>query len=338
MTIVYAVIIFAILIFVHELGHFATAKIFGVKVNEFAIGMGPALFKKQRGETLYSVRAIPIGGYCSLEGQDEDSPDEKSFHKKPAWQRAIILAAGSLMNVVLAIIILSSILLAMGYPSTTIEQVSEGSPAEAAGLMAGDRILSIEGVNIQSWDEIPVAVGERQPGEEVTLSISREGAILTLNTGTYAGEDGRTVMGITPAFEKKPFRSLLDGTKSTWNMTVSMMDILKQLFTGEVPATELTGPVGIVYMVGDTAKMGVSYVAYLGALISLNLAIINLLPFPALDGGRLVFLAIRKVTGKVITDEIESKIHIIGIILLFGLMIFVTWQDILRFIVPHFGG
>jgi regulator of sigma E protease len=338
MTIIYALIIFAILIFVHELGHFATAKFFGVKVNEFAIGMGPAFFKKERGETTYSLRAIPIGGFCSLEGQDEDSPDEKAFHRKPAWQRAIILAAGSLMNVVLAVLILGAILFSLGYPSTTIEQVSPNSPAQEAGLIAGDRILAIEGISINRWEEIPLAVGNREPGEKVTLEISRSGAILTVITGTTTGEDGRTVMGIAPAFEKKPFRALWDGAKSTWNMTVSMIDILKQLFTGEVPATELTGPVGIVYMVGDTAKMGASYVAYLGALISLNLAIINLLPFPALDGGRLLFLAIRKVTGKIITDEIESKIHIIGIVLLFGLMIFVTWQDILRFILPHFGG
>lgn len=337
MTIVYSIIVFAVLILVHELGHFATAKMFGVKVNEFALGMGPVLLKKQKGETQYSLRAVPIGGFCAMEGEDEDSDDERAFNRKPAWQRAIILAAGSTMNVILTIIILGGILFSIGQPSTVVDQVFPGSPAEASGLIQGDRIVAIESIKINEWEDITLAIGEIEPDQNIEIDLVRDREELTIVSSTYLSEDGRTVVGITPTFVKNPGQALSGGFKSTWTMFVSMIDILKQLFTGNIPATDLTGPVGIVYMVGDSAKMGASYVAYLAALISLNLAIINMLPLPALDGGRLVFLVIRKISGKRVTDSMEAKVHMIGIFLLLALMVFVTWQDIIRFIVPGFG-
>jgi regulator of sigma E protease len=338
MTLVYSLIVFAVLIFVHELGHFITAKMFGVKVNEFALGMGPVLLKKQKGETQYSLRAVPIGGFCAMEGEDEDSGDERAFNQKPSWQRAIILAAGSTMNVILAIVILSAILFSIGQPSTVVDEVFTGSPAEVSGIIAGDRIVAIENQEIDKWDDITLAIGDIEPEQNIVIQVVRDRQEVTINSSTYQSEDGRTVVGITPTFVKNPGRSLVDGVKSTWAMLVSMVDILKQLFTGDIPATDLTGPVGIVYMVGDSAKLGTSYVAYLAALISLNLAIINMLPLPALDGGRLLFLVIRKISGKRVTDKMEAKVHMIGIILLLALMVYVTWQDIIRFIVPGFGG
>lgn len=333
MTIVYALIIFAILILVHELGHFITAKLFDVKVNEFALGMGPALYKKQGKETVFSVRAVPIGGFCSMEGENEDSLDERAFNKKSPGKRAVILAAGSFMNIILAVVIFSLILFSLGYAQTTLSGVKDGSPAETAGLMAGDKIVSVDGKAIKKWEEVVGIVTSKEPGSDITLGVKRNGETLSIETSTYL-EDGRTVMGVTAKVGKNPARALIDGTKSTFVMAFSMLDILKQLITGDVAATELTGPVGIVYLVGDSAKMGLYYVMYLAALISLNLAIINLLPFPALDGGRLVFLVIRKVTGRAITDDIEAKVHIVGLMLLMALMVYVTWQDILRFILP----
>ncbi len=338
MTIVYSLIVFAVLILVHELGHFATAKMFGVKVNEFALGMGPALLKKQIGETQYSLRAVPIGGFCSMEGEDEDSQDQRAFNRKPSWQRAIILSAGSIMNVVLTVIILAVILFSIGQPSTVVDQVFPGSPAESSGILSGDRIVAIENTKIDKWDDITLAIGEIEADQEIEIDIVRDREELTIKSSTYKSEDGRTVVGITPTFVRNPGQALVDGVKSTGTMFVSMIDILKQLFTGNIPPTDLTGPVGIVYMVGDSAKLGASYVAYLAALISLNLAIINMLPLPALDGGRLIFLVIRKISGKRVTDKMEAKVHMIGIILLLALMVFVTWQDIIRFIVPGFGG
>lgn len=337
-TLIYSVIVFAVLIFVHELGHFLTAKAIGVKVNEFALGMGPVLFKKQAGETQYSLRLVPIGGFCAMEGEDEDSDDERAFNKKPAWQRAIVLAAGSLMNAVLTVVILAVLLFAAGYPTNVISEVSPESPAAVAGILPGDEILDINGSEIKQWDDIYTIIGVLQPGTDISISIERNGRPMVLESETVASEDGRTIIGVKPVTEKRPFAAIGDGFKATLTMAAAMADILKQLFTGNVAASDLTGPVGIVYMVGDSAKMGIQYVAYLAALISLNLAMINLLPFPALDGGRLLFLIIRKITGKAITDKVEANIHTAGILLLFTLMIYVTWNDILRFIVPILGG
>lgn len=336
MTFIYAVIIFCLLIFVHEFGHFITAKLCGIKVNEFAIGMGPAFFQRQKGETLYSLRVFPIGGFCAMEGEDEDSEDERAFNNQPAWQRAIVLAAGSIMNLLTAIVLMIIIAFYMGQATTTIDVVQDGSPAYEAGIMAGDEIVMINGDEIGEWTDLQTIVGENG-GEEITFTVLRDGAETDIAvTPQYDEEAGRSLVGVTPQMARNPVKAVGTGIQNTWDMTVMMYDLIGQLFTGDVSAKELSGPVGIVYVVNDSAKMGFIYVVYLAALLSLNLAVINLLPFPALDGGRLIFLLIRKITGKRVTDEMEGKIHFIGILLLFALMIYVTWNDIIRFIVPLF--
>lgn len=336
MTLIYAVLIFCLLIFVHEFGHFVTAKLCGIKVNEFAIGMGPAIFKKQKGETLYSVRVFPIGGFCAMEGEDEDSEDERAFNNQPAWQRAIVLAAGSIMNLLTAVILMIIIAFYMGQATTTIDAVQEGSPAYEAGIMAGDEVIGIDGKTIDEWIDLQTIVGENE-GEAVTFTVLRDGSQTDISvTPEYDKEAGRSLVGVTPTMARNPVKAVGTGITNTWDMTVMMYDLIGQLFTGDVSAKELSGPVGIVYVVNDSAKMGFIYVVYLAALLSLNLAVINLLPFPALDGGRLLFLVIRKITGKRVTDEMEGKIHFIGIMLLLALMVYVTWNDIIRFIVPIF--
>ena len=178
MIVVYTIIILSALIFVHELGHFWAAKLSGVKVNEFALGMGPALFKRQKGETLYALRVFPIGGYCALEGQDGDSEDDKSFDKKPARIRAIILAAGSLMNVALAVLIMSCIIFFAGTSlTTTLATVTEGSPASAAGLLPGDKIISIDGVEIKEWKDVTREITGAEKSS-VIIRIERSGSEL----------------------------------------------------------------------------------------------------------------------------------------------------------------
>lgn len=336
MTLIYAVLIFCLLIFVHEFGHFVTAKLCGIKVNEFAIGMGPALFKKQKGETLYSVRAFPIGGFCAMEGEDEDSEDERAFNNQPAWQRAIVLAAGSIMNLLTAIILMIIIAFYMGQATTTIDVVQQDSPAYEAGIMAGDEVVAINGSDIDEWTDLQTIVGENE-GDALTFTVLRGGTETDITvTPQYDKEAGRSLVGVTPTMARNPVKAVGTGISNTWDMTVMMYDLIGQLFTGDVSAKELSGPVGIVYVVNDSAKMGLIYVVYLAALLSLNLAVINLLPFPALDGGRLLFLVIRKITGKRVTDEMEGKIHFIGIMLLLALMVYVTWNDIIRFILPIF--
>lgn len=336
MTIIYAIIIFCVLIFVHEFGHFIAAKACGVKVNEFAIGMGPAFFKRQKGETQYSLRVFPIGGFCAMEGEDEDSEDERAFNNKPAWQRACVLAAGPLMNVLTAMLLLIVIATWSGQPTTTVNQVLDGSPAHEAGIQAGDTILSVDDKEIEEWNDLLTAVGQTS-ADTVSMEVLRDGNTLTIESRVeYDKEAQRNKVGIAPAVTHNVIKGTISGVKNTGTMTVMMYDILKKLITGKVSVKELSGPVGIVYAVNDSARAGVIYVVYLSALLSLNLAVMNLLPFPALDGGRLLFLVIRKITGRHITDEMEGKIHFVGIMLLLLLMVYVTWNDIVRFIMPIF--
>lgn len=333
MTLVYAIIMFCILIFIHEFGHFIVAKACGVKVNEFALGMGPAIFKKQKGETLYALRAIPIGGYCAMEGEDEESEDERAFNNKKAWQKALIVVAGAAMNFILCVVIMIGISTFSGTPTTTIGELTADGPAKAAGLKTGDQIVRIDDTEINEWTDITTAIGEGS--ESVKIAIIRDGQEMTITSETVE-EEGRLIIGILPERDHGFFLGIKKGIESTWDMTVMMVDTFRMLFSGEVSVKELSGPVGIVYVVNDTAKMGIMYLFYLTALISLNLAIVNMLPLPALDGGRLLMIIIRKITGKAITDEMEGKIHFIGIMLLFALMIYVTWNDIIRFILPIF--
>ncbi len=336
MTIIYAILIFCLLIFVHEFGHFITAKACGVKVNEFAIGMGPAFYKKQKGETLYALRVFPIGGYCAMEGEDEDSEDPRAFNNQPAWQRAIVLAAGSLMNLLTCVVLLIIIAFIAGQATTTLDKVEPGSAADKAGLLAGDQIVMIDDQKVDEWNDIIQDIGYTKE-DEVEITVLRDGEETQIAVKPeYNEEQKRNMIGITPTTERHFFPSIGAGIKNTGSMTVMMYTTLKQLFTGEVSVKELSGPVGIVYAVNVTAKSGAIYVVYLAALLSLNLAIINLLPLPALDGGRLLFLVIRKITGKRVTDEMEGRIHFIGIMLLFMLMIYVTFNDVIRFIVPIF--
>jgi regulator of sigma E protease len=371
--IVYAILIFALLIFVHEFGHLITAKSVGIKVKEFAIGMGPRLWSTQRGETRYSVRPFPIGGFCAMEGEDEDSDDPRAFNNRPAPARALVLVAGSGMNILLAVLMLSVLIFANGEPQPRVDTLTENSPAAEAGLKPGDEIIAINGEKVTSWAEIsgalskaanagpaapvtgptagaadPAAAGQNPaPGAEeqtahapppqVNLLVRHEdGTEQSISTGMYEDDDGAYRVGVTPVMAHGPsffFRSFKLGGEATWNMAKMMYRVLGELFTGRVGIDTLTGPVGIVKAVGDTAKIGGGYVVELAALISLNLGIVNLLPLPALDGGRILFLVIRLFTGRRVSDALEARIHTIGILALFALMGYITLIDVNRFII-----
>lgn len=334
MTIIYALLIICVLIFFHELGHFMAAKACGVKVNEFAIGMGPKVLKKQKGETLYSVRAFPLGGFCAMEGEDEDSQDERAFNRKSVWKKAIIIVAGAAMNLIIAIILMIAVNYMNGVPTTTISQVEENSPAYTAGIQKGDKILSINDKKINSWDDVQ-AVKNAVNTRELNIKVQRKDTELNIKT-TLKENDRNKIIGIVPVSEKNIVKAIANGPSATWNMAKSMYSGLYSLITGKVSAKELSGPVGIVYLINKGISRGFATVLYLTSLISLNLAIINMLPLPALDGGRLLMVIIRRLTGKAISSKMEGVIHAVGLGLLLLLTIYVTWNDIVRFIVPIF--
>ena len=336
MTIIYALIMVCILIFVHELGHFIAAKACGVKVNEFALGMGPAIYQRKKGETTYSLRIIPMGGYCAMEGEDEESTDERAFNNQPALQKSIILVAGAAMNVLTAVILMIVVTFCSGVPTTTIGHVIEHSPAEAAGIMAKDKIVRVDDTIVDNWDQFTHYVDDKNKGDVIKVTVERGGKDVLIPVEIAAQKSGDKYIGINAYSEKYKAAALIEGPKATWDMTKDMFSILRDLVSGDVSAKELSGPVGIVYMVDKSASAGIITFIYFMALISLNLAVVNLLPFPALDGGRLIFVIIRKVTGKAITDNMEAVVHMVGMVCLLALMLYVTWQDILRFIVPIF--
>lgn len=331
-TIIYAVIIFCILILIHELGHFVAAKSVGVRVNEFSLGMGPLLFQFARGETQYSLRAFPVGGFCRMEGEDQESKDDKAFNNKPIWARAVVVIAGSFMNLIMAILILAGIAMAVGVATNGIAQVEPGSPAALAGIVPGDKIVRIEGEKVSNFRDVARMVSTSQK-EAISLEIQRNKETLAIKTGVIKDDTGRTIIGIKPEITKSPGAALQTGAANTFSMARQMLAYLGQLFTGRGSMEDLVGPVGIVTMIGDQARIGFLNLLNLTALISLNLAIVNMLPLPALDGGRLLFLVIRLFTGKAVSDKVEGQIHMTGMILLLVLMVYILIQDMFRFVI-----
>ena len=336
-TAILAILLFCIMIFPHELGHFIAARRVGVKVNEFAFGMGPAIWKKQGPETLYSIRLFPVGGFCAMEGEDEDSNEPRAFGNKKPWQKIVVLAAGSFMNIICAIVIMSLVIGIMGFTTTVVGQVTEDLPAKAAGILEGDKLLKIDDTEIEQWTDVSKAL-QASGGEEVVVTLERDKQVETVSIVPQLteGVDAQGnpaqgyVLGVTCKISHNPFMAVVDSAQSTWNMTKMMFSALGQLFTGKAGVDELSGPVGMINMVSQTTEYGFWYYGFLTALICVNLAIINLLPLPALDGGRIIFVIYTMITGKTVSEKVEGAIHMVGMVLLLALMVFVTMNDITR--------
>lgn len=349
MYVIIAIIIFGVLIAIHEFGHFVAAKCCGVKVNEFAIGMGPAIWKKQKGETLYALRILPIGGYCAMEAEDEASDDPRAFTNKGFWPRLIILCAGSFMNFLLGVVLIIAMYAgAKAFIAPTIDHFMEGCPYEGAEAMqAGDRFYSIDGERIYLVSDVSAFLARGNGSYD--LVMLRDGEKVELNDFELTPQiyeeykDEGPKYGFVFGQEKADLGTKLRyawGTTAEFARWVWMG--LGDLIHGTVGLKDMSGPVGIVDMMNDvgenaeSTRAAVDNMLYLSAFIAINLAIMNMLPIPALDGGRvflmIVTVIIKGITHRKLDPKYEGYIHVAGMVLLLGLMVLVMYNDIAKII------
>lgn len=338
---VIAFLIFSIVILFHELGHFLLAKKNGIRVNEFCFGLGPTICGIQKGETKYSIKLFPFGGACVMEGEDEDSSDERAFGKKSVWARMSVVFAGPLFNFILAFIFAFILMCCVGYDKPVLTAVTEGFPAAEAGIQEGDEIIKLNHLSIHFAREISV-YSMFHSGETIDVTYLRDGEkYQTTLEPEYDEETGRYLYGFQYSQQTRVKGNVLTNLKNSfyevryWIYTT--IQSLRMLVTRQVSVNELSGPVGIVKNIGDTYQESVTTYGYFSAflsmlnwaiLLSANLGVMNLLPFPALDGGRLVFLIVEAIRGKRIDPNKEGIVNFVGIILLFALMFFVMFNDI----------
>ena len=347
MSIVFGILLFSLLIFVHELGHFAAAKLSGVQVNEFSMFMGPAIFKKQVGETLYALRCIPFGGYCAMEGEDMDTDNPRSFQKAAWWKRLIILAAGAFMNFLAGLVIFGIIYLPINtVVDPVITQFQDCCQFNhEAGLQLGDRILELDGEEIYINGDISMMLS-LNPTVKHDVVVLRDGEQLVfedLEMGhTHVDENGQEYLHYGFGFGQTREAGFLGRLENVWKVTIDNVRIvrlsLQMLLNGQASVSEVSGPVGIVQMMSDVAASSDSVLNALlnmlsfGGMIAVNLAVMNLLPIPALDGGRIVGLllttGIEAVTKKKLNPKFEGYIHGVGMILLLTLMALILFKDI----------
>lgn len=345
LTIIAAVLVFGIIIAVHEAGHLIAAKSVGVKVHEFAIGMGPRLFSFTKGGTAYSLRLLPIGGFCSMEGEDENSDNPDALCNKSVWARLLVMVSGALMNVILGLLIYIIIIGAAGGNTigvNVVDEVLENSPAMEAGLQPGDKVIRVNGKRVHLPSEMRFEL-YKSGGQEAEVVINRGGEKITKRITPYLQEEkqldanGNEVtvsnyyFGYQMRQEKKTVWNVLSyAYYQSWFTIDVVIYSLGQLIQGKVGLNEMSGPVGIVNQIGQSARAGFLDLLSFMALITINLGVFNLLPIPALDGGRILFLIVEIIRRKPLNPEREGMVHFIGLVLLMILMIVVTSSDIIK--------
>ena len=340
-TLILFIILLGSIIFIHEGGHFLFAKLTGIYVYEFALGMGPKLFSFKKGETVYSLRAIPIGGFCQLageEGEDEDLPKDRTLPGKKPWQKFLVMFFGAGFNFISAILILFFISLVWGATSTEpiLSSVEKDTPAYEAGLRKGDEILEINGHDIWTIDDISLYITIADPTDATEFKVKKEnGSVETYKIKpekTKVDDEERYIYGIgMQGEERHGLGAALEYTVvKTGSLFKQMGVTLLNLFTGGIRLSQLSGPVGIYEVVGAQASGGLASLLYLFSFLSINVGFINLLPLPAFDGGHILFIIIEKIKGSPVKPETEAKFHAVGLFILMLLMIYVTFYDILR--------
>lgn len=354
-TMLSAIVVLGVLIFVHELGHFLVAKRKGVGVKRFSLGFGPKLVGRKIGETEYLISAVPLGGYVKMLGEapgEEVAPDElaRSFTHQTLWRRTQIVVAGPLFNLGFAVFAFALIFF-LGFPvlTATVGEVKEGFPAAQGGLKGGDRVVAIDGVPVANWEKMAGLI-RRSTADELRLTVSREGREVELSmrprmdeVSTPFGEKVRVrVIGISPSgvFVKErspnPIVALYKGAERTAKMTVLIVVGLVKLLQGIVPASDLGGPLLIAKLAGESAKGGLITLLHFMAFLSVNLAILNLLPIPVLDGGHLAFFAVEGIIGRPVSLKKREFAQQVGLFLLIMLMVFVFYNDLSRFVAAWF--
>lgn len=380
LTVVVTIIIFLVLISLHEFGHFAMAKLSGVSVLEFSIGMGPAVFKKKKGETLYSIRVLPIGGYCKLEGEDEKSDNKRAFGNQKLWKRFLVIAAGAVLNILLGYVIFA-VLVGMQdtLPKPRVQSIEERAYIAQTGIEPGDRIVSINGHRINFYQDISYYLSSVSEQEEVEITVKRGDEKLDFSflpsyeeTRIIYEEDGATeitrvngveeqvyvaydeetaeiyadkagteeesaryILGFMPAVEEVTFKNVISEAYYYTIFVVKLVcDALGGLVTGSVGIDQLSGPVGVAAAVDTAVKTQYSFqnVLNLVAMLTINLGVFNLLPIPALDGGRILFLLIELIFRKPVPPDKEGLVHTIGMLLLLALAAVILFNDILKLI------
>lgn len=338
--IIMALIVFSILIIVHEFGHYIVAKKSGVLVEEFSIGMGPKLFGKQKNETMYSIRLFPIGGYCKMLGDDSESNDDRAFNNKSVSKRIAVVLAGAFMNFVLAFLIIFVLKSINGYIPPVVNSLIDGYPAQMAGIKTGDTIKAINGSRIRIYEDLNMIMLQNKD-KPVLVTLQRGNETIEYNVAPKLAEDGsQWLLGFKPEGYIKGgvFKTI---EQSFWNLIFYIKYTIVsfvQLFTLQVSTDDMAGPIGIINIMGESYQNGLKYsvsvaiqsVAEIAALISANLGVVNLLPLPALDGGRLMFLLIEAIRRKPISAEKEGMVHFVGFVALMILAVFIAYNDILR--------
>ncbi len=337
-TAIWTIVIFCSIIAIHEFGHFITAKLSGMSVFEFSVGMGPQIFGFTKGETKYTLRLLPIGGFCNIDGENGDSNNPRAFCNKSFTRRFTVLASGAFMNIVLGFLIFVFMFSVLPPQiSTTISEVSEGSAAYEAGILTGDRIVAMKSesfsTNVRIYDDISFFASQCTK-EDFDIVVKRGDDKLTFNiTPKKDTESGKRVVGIALDSLDKNLLTILHQSffRSLFVVKVVIISFY-QLITATVPLSSLSGPVGIINEINTAAKVNSISVMNLAAFISINLGVVNLLPLPALDGGRILFLIIEKIRRKPLEQKYEGLIHFIGFVLLMIIALLVTFSDVIKLI------
>lgn len=336
-SILIAILVFGLIIFVHELGHFLTAKAVGIRVNEFAIGMGPVLFRFGKKSTRYSLRLLPIGGYVSMEGEDEQSDNRDAFCNKKVWQRFLVLIAGATMNVLLGFAVAVVIVcMQPGVSSTVIGQFDEQATSNSM-LQINDKILTVNGTRVHISNDVFFEMMKDGDGS-IDMQVLRDGETVNLTGIPFNVTEVDGVKTTILDFKVFAYPKTVPGVLSNaWFFAVSITKqiwySLLQIFSGQFALNQLSGPVGITSAIGEAASSGsVLPVLILLSFITINVGIVNLLPLPALDGGRILFLLIELVIRRPVPSRYEAYIHTIGFVALMGLILYVTFNDVLRLI------